>query len=187
MPTSPFHIAGISGSLRKSSFNSALLRYAQRIAPEHGLSIDVLEIGNLPLYNTDLEQTMPKDVTAMKEKVKGSDGLLIVSPEYNYSIPGALKNALDWLSRPYGQNSAASKPAAIMGGSTGMVATARMQSHLRQVLQYLNCPTLAMPEVLVPAVQEKINEQGEITDEKTKQKIAELLDAFQEWIEQLKK
>jgi chromate reductase, NAD(P)H dehydrogenase (quinone) len=125
-------------------------------------------------------------VRLFKERIRAADALLIVTPEYNYSIPGVLKNAIDWASRPYGDSAFDGKPVAIMGASVGMLGTARAQYHLRQCCVFLNMHPLNQPEVMVPAVQDKVDSQGRLTDAKTRLKIGELLEALAAWVRRLR-
>jgi chromate reductase len=178
-------VAAFTGSLRKGSYNHGLLVAAQELAPA-GMEIEILDVGLLPLYNQDLEANLPKAVADFKAKVKAADALLIATPEYNYSIPGVLKNAIDWGSRPYGDNSFEDKPAAILGASGGMTATARAQYHLRQTFVFLNVHALNRPECMVPAVQEKFDQNGKLVDQKTRDKIREVLEALVVWHDRLK-
>ena len=178
-------IIGIAGSLRKGSYNAALLRAARDLAPA-GITIVIKNIGDLPLFNQDDEKNPPPSVRELKEAVKAADGLLIATPEYNYSVPGVLKNALDWVSRPYGDNSADDKPVAIMGASVSMTGTARAQYHLRQMFVFLNGHVLNMPEVMVPAASDKFDQDGNLTDEKTRDKVKQMLEAFVPWIKRLR-
>lgn len=171
------HILGISGSLRKASYNTALLRYALSQLPE-GVTHEVADIGSLPLMNQDLEVDMPAPVTAFKKALERADAVLITSPEYNYSVPGVLKNAIDWASRPYGQTSWKGKVVAIMGASSGGFGTVRMQPELRYILASQPTHTLYHPEVQISKAQEKINMEGEVTDEETRKKIQELVDTL---------
>jgi len=179
-------VVAFTGSLRKGSFNHALLVAARELAPK-GVEVEILDVGTLPLFNQDLEMNLPNAVVDFKSKVKAADALLIATPEYNYSIPGVLKNAIDWGSRPYGDNSFEDKPAAIMGTSGGMTATARAQYHLRQTFVFLNVHALNRPEVMVPTAQDKFDQNGKLTDEKTRLKIREMLDALVVWVSRLKK
>lgn len=183
---SALKIVGLCGSLRAGSFNKALLRAAAELVPE-GVELEILEIGDLPLFNQDFENSLPPHVQEFKNKIKAADAVLFVTPEYNYSIPGVLKNAIDWASRPYGNNSFDNKPGAIMGGSMGNVASARAQYHLRQTFVFLNIHAINRPEVLVPAIQEKVDANGVVTDRHTRDKIKELLEALVSFTEQLKK
>jgi len=168
------HILGISGSLRQASYNTALLRYALSQLPA-GVTHEMADIGSLPLMNQDLEADMPASVQALKEALARADGVLISSPEYNYSVPGVLKNAIDWASRPRGQTSWKGKVIAIMGASNGGFGTVRMQPQLRYILASQPTHTLYHPEVQISNAQEKINAGGEVTDEETRKKIGELV------------
>ncbi|MFN8391135.1 MAG: NADPH-dependent FMN reductase [Bdellovibrionota bacterium] len=181
MAANSLNILGISGSLRKGSLNSAALRAATGLAPS-GVTFESFDISTIPLYNEDVrEQGFPSPVEALRSKVKAADGILIVTPEYNYSIPGVLKNAIDWVSRPPEQPFDG-KPVALMGASMGGFGTARAQYHLRQVFVYLNGHVMNRPEVMISVAHTKFNDQGEITDEKTKEGIRGLLTAFQDWV-----
>lgn len=177
MPT--LQVLAICGSLRAESWNRKLLRAAIKFQPE-GLAIrEFTGLGEIPLYNQDNDgPASPQPVLHLREEIANADGLLFVSPEYNYGIPGVLKNAIDWASRPGGQSALYGKPAAIMGASTGLVGTARMQLSLRQALAFNNCPCVLQPEVLVGRAQEKFDEQGNLTDEMAGKLIAQLLENF---------
>ncbi len=170
-------ILGIVGSLRKDSFNKALMNYAMSIHLKDA-EIELADISEIPIFNQDLESPVPESVKTFKSKIKNSNAILISTPEYNYSIPGGLKNAIDWASRPYGDNSFDGKIVGMMSGSGGYMGGARAQYHLRQVFVFLNMHPLNKPEVMVPMIHEKINENGILTDEKTKKKIEELLQAL---------
>ncbi len=175
-------ILGIGGTLRKGSYSKALLLEAQKLAPE-GVVIEITEIGDFPLYNPDIP--MPDNIQKFKQSIKEADAIVFSTAEYNYSVPGALKNAIDWGSRPYGDNSWEGKPAAIMSESTGIISGSRAQYHLRQMMVYLNVHILNKPEMMVPNAKEKFDEQGNLTDEHTKEKIKELLEALVKWAEKL--
>ena len=179
------NILGIAGSLRNGSYNASLLQAARDLVPA-GVEITIQGIGDLPLFNQDHEKDFPPSVQRLKEAVKAADALLIVTPEYNYSVPGVLKNALDWISRPYGQNSAEGKPVAIMGASVGMTGTARAQYHLRQMFVFLNCFAINKPEVMVPSAADKFDASGKLTDEKTKEKVQELVLELVKWTRRLR-
>jgi len=183
--TAPFTIVGIAGSLRKASYNRALLRAAEELLPE-GVTLQIAEIGELPLFDQDSEQNLPAAVVKIKEMVEQAGAVLIATPEYNYSVPGVLKNAIDWLSRPYGKNSLDDKPVAIMGASVGMLGSARAQYHLRQMFVFLNGHVLNRPEVMVPTAQEKFDATGKLTDAKTREKVQEILAALVAWAQRLK-
>lgn len=178
-------ILGIAGSLRKGSYNAAILRAAQDLVPENAELRIFEELGDIPLFNQDYEQTPPKAVERLKEEIRASDAILFSTPEYNYSIPGVLKNAIDWASRPYGQSAWEGKPVAIMSASGGMLGGARAQYQLRQVFVFLNMFPLNKPEVIIPNVDKKLSERGELTDAHTMEKISELLQALVDWTIQL--
>ena len=178
-------IFGFAGSLRKGSYNRALLRAAVEMVPQ-GASLDTFDLAPIPPFNQDLEGQPPEVVKTFKQKIRGADAILIATPEYNYSIPGVLKNAIDWASRPYGDNAFDGKPVAIMGASIGMTGTARAQYHLRQSFVWLNMFPVNQPEVMVPYAPKSITEQGEVTDQMTKDKIRELLAALCAWTRRLR-
>ncbi len=178
-------ILGFAGSLRKDSYNRALLRAAQKLAPA-GTEVEIVDIGDFPLYNEDIEKTLPPMVAAFKDKIVQADAVLMVTPEYNYSISGVLKNALDWASRPYGSNSFDGKAVAIMGVTSGTIGTARAQYHLRQICVFLNAYVLNKPEIMVSSASDKFRD-GELVDEKTRQKVHEQLVALTAWAKQLRK
>lgn len=171
-------VLGISGSLRKGSFNSMALRAAQKLAPA-GMEISMADISQIPMYNDDVRAAgEPAAVTALKTQVRAADAVLIVTPEYNFSIPGVLKNTLDWLSRPP-EPPFDGKTVAIMGASPGPVGTARVQYHMRQVMVFMNAFVVNKPEVFISNCASKFNEQGELTDETTAKFIGELLVSLQ--------
>ncbi len=168
------NILGISGSLRKGSYNTMALRAAQKLAPE-GMSISIADISQIPMYNDDVRaEGEPEAVRALKAQLRAADAILLVTPEYNFSIPGVLKNTLDWMSRPP-EPPFDGKPVAIMGASPGPVGTARVQYHLRQVLVFMNTFTLNKPEVFISHAATKFNAAGELTDEATAKFISEML------------
>jgi len=179
-------ILAFGGSLRKGSYNKALLRAALEMAPGDA-QVEAFDIAEIPPFNQDLEKNPSPVVKEFKAKVKAADAVLIVTPEYNYSIPGFLKNAIDSASRPYGDNAFDGKPVAFMGASIGMLGTARAQYHLRQACVWLNMYPLNSPEVMVPFAQEKVDESGKLTDGKTREKIKELLEALVTWARKFKK
>src|SRR6202166_3591849 len=133
----PVHILGMAGSLRRASYNRAALRAASTLVPE-GATLESIDLDGIPAFNQDEEQNPPATVVTLRKRVREADAILIVTPEYNYSIPGILKNAIDWASRPHGDSAWSGKPAAIMGASLGAIGTARAQQHLRQILVTLN-------------------------------------------------
>lgn len=181
------NVVGISGSLRSGSYNTAALRACAQLTPP-GMSIEIAEIGALPIYNGDFDgEKTPQVVREFKEKIRVADAVLIVSPEYNYSIPGGLKNAIDWASRSAtGPNVFAQKPVAIMGASPGMLGTARMQYHLRQVFVFLDSWVLNKPEVMISKAHEKFDAQGLLTDEGTRKVMKAQLEALAALVERLK-
>lgn len=181
------HIVGLSGSLREKSYNTSLLRAAQRYGAEYGIKIEAVDIGSLPLFNQDDEHNAPAGVVALKEKIEKADGVLFVTPEYNYSISGVLKNAIDWATRPYGKNSLGGKPAGIMSVSTGFLGGARAQYHLRQILVGPNMYVMNHPEVMVSMAKGKFSEEGELIDLETQKKVKEFLAAFAAWVKIFKK
>ena len=178
-------ILGFAGSLRKDSYNRSLLRAALELVPEEA-EIEIFDLEGIPLFNQDLENQPPKKLTEFKTRIRAADAVLIATPEYNYSIPGVLKNAIDCASRPYGDNAFDHKPVAIMGASIGFAGTARAQYHLRQCFVFLTCFALNQPEVMVPFVQDKIDPEGKLTDPKTRENIRELLTSLVEWTRRLK-
>jgi chromate reductase len=178
-------ILGFAGSLRKGSFNKMLLRAAVEVAPDE-VELEVFDLEGIPPFNQDLESAPHEKVKAFKEKVKAADGILIVTPEYNYSVPGVLKNALDAASRPYGTSPFEGKPVAIMGASIGMLGTARAQYHLRQTMVFFNAFPLNRPEIMVPFVEKKFDETGKLIDEMTREKVKELLVELVKWIKKLR-
>ncbi len=177
-------ILGFAGSLRKGSYNRSLLRAALDQVPADA-ELETFDLEGIPPFNQDLEGNPPAIVREFKARIRKADAILIVTPEYNYSTPGVLKNAIDNASRPYGDNAFDGKPAAIMGASIGMLGTARAQYHLRQSCVFLNMVPLNQPEVMVPFCADKFDAGGRLTDQKTKEKIEELLEALVGWTRKL--
>jgi chromate reductase, NAD(P)H dehydrogenase (quinone) len=178
-------IAGISGSLRQGSYNTAALKAAIALALE-GMVIEPVSIGDLPLYDEDLRQAgYPPAVEALRAALAAADAILIVTPEYNYSVPGVLKNAIDWASRPPNQPFE-DKPVAIMGASPGLLGTARAQYHLRQMLVFLNAHPINKPEVMITQCASKFDEAGNLTDEPTRDFIRKMLGSLAAWTQRLK-
>jgi len=175
------HILGFSGSLREKSYNTAALRIAQEMMPE-GTEMEIISLSTLPLYNQDLEGDEPVSVRTFKAKIHEADGLFIVTPEYNYSFPGVLKNAIDWASRPTGRSVMTGKPTAIMGVG-GRFGTVRAQLALRQVLLYLDVPVLTKPEIYIMNAWEKFDDEGHLLDEKSREQIQTLVDALVRHVE----
>lgn len=181
-----FQILGISGSLRKSSLNTALLRAARELVPD-GTSLEIFDLAPIPMYNDDVRaQGFPAPVAALRKAIMEADALLIVSPEYNYSVPGPPKNAIDWASRPPDQPFEG-KPIAIIGASPGNLGTSRMQYHLRQVFIYLNGMILNRPEVMVSGAHTKLDSEGRLTDAATAEAIRRQLQALIDWARLLKR
>jgi len=178
-------ILGFAGSLRKGSYNKALLRAAAEAVPQ-GAELEIFDLEGMPFFNQDTEHEPHQKRDEFKERIRAADAILIVTPEYNYSIPGVLKNAIDCASRPPGDNAFEGKPVAIMGASTGMLGTGRAQYHLRQCFVFLNMFPLNRPEVIVTFAMEKVDQDGRIRDEKTRAKIKELLEALIAWTRRLK-
>ncbi len=173
-------ILGFAGSLRKDSYNKSLLKAALELVPE-GVELEIFDLEGIPPFNQDLENQPVEKVKEFKTKIRDADAILIATPEFNYSIPGVLKNAIDSASRPYGDNAFEHKPVAIMGASVGMIGTARAQYHLRQCFVFLNCFALNEPEVMVSFAQEKIDKEGKVTDQKARELIRELLESLVAW------
>jgi chromate reductase len=170
-------ILGFAGSLRKGSYNKALLRAAAELLPQEA-TLEIFDLEGIPPFNQELEARMPEKVKEFKAKIRAADAILIATPEHNYSVPGVLKNAIDWASRPYGDNSFEGKPAAIMSASTGMLGGARAQYHLRQIFVFLDMHPINKPEVFVNFAGQKIDEQGILTDETARKIIKQLLDSL---------
>jgi chromate reductase len=178
-------ILGLSGSLRKGSFNTALLRAAIELAPP-GMTIEEHSLAAIPMYDDDLRQAgYPAPVQALRQAVAAADALLFVTPEYNYSIPGMLKNAIDWVSRPPAQPFAG-KPAAIMSTTGGMLGGARAHYHLRQICVFVDIYPLNKPEVIVPHALQKFDADLRLSDEPTRKLVAAQLEALAEWTLRLK-
>lgn len=176
-------IAVVVGSLRKDSFNKKLAQALAKLAAGK-LDFQFVEIGDLPLFNQDLEANVPASVTKFKSEIESADGVLFVTPEYNRSIPAALKNALDWGSRPYGKSSWSGKPAAIGGTSQGGIATAVAQSHLKSVVGgYLAMPMLGQPELYFQWKDGLIADDGSVTNEDTKKFLQGFVDKFADWVQ----
>jgi chromate reductase len=181
----PIKVAAFCGSLRKASFNRMLLKQAIKLAPDC-MSFEEVEIAGLPLYNTDLHQAgFPAAAQQAIDRVASADALLFVTPEYNYSIPAPLKNAIDWISRAPNQPFAG-KPATMMGASMGLLGTVRAQSHLRLSMVFLNMYPLNRPEVMIAQAQNKFDAAGHLTDEAAKGLIRDLLAAFAAWTRKLR-
>jgi chromate reductase, NAD(P)H dehydrogenase (quinone) len=184
--TDTLNVLGISGSLRKKSFNTALLMEAKRLAPP-GMTIEIASIRDIPHYDGDVEdEGFPQAVLDFREKFARADALLVATPEYNFSIPGVLKNVFDWLSRPPTQTVTNGKPVAIMGAG-GRLGSARAQYHLRQVCGCLSMVPLARPEIFVINTWEKFTPDGRINDPAIEKQIGDMLIALADWTRVLKR
>lgn len=174
-------VAVLVGSLRRESFNLKLAKALSKLMADQADTVFV-EIGNLPLFSQDLEGDVPAAVTKMKEQIAGANGVLIITPEYNRSVPGVLKNAIDWASRPYGKNSFAGKPVAIGGTSPGAIGSACAQQHLRSILAYLDTIQLGTPELYLQFKDGMIDADGKIASEDTTKFLKKYTDQFIAWI-----
>ncbi len=180
-----FKILGFAGSLRKGSYSRMVLNAAQRLAPE-GTELEVFDLEGIPMFNQDRESEPNARVSGLKEKIARADAVLIVTPEYNYSVPGVLKNAIDVASRPYGTNVFEGKPLAIISNSPGQLGGSRANYHLHQVFIYLGSYMMNKPEMIIGNVDKKFDDDGNLTDEHTRQKLVELLIALRAWAEKVK-
>jgi chromate reductase len=181
-PDGTLRVIGVAGSLRAGSYNRALLRAAQEMAPAV-LRIEVADLVDLPMFNADVDaRGTPAAVTELRILIRDANGLLLVTPEYNHGVPGVLKNAIDWLSQPLRGNVLEGKPTAIMGASTGLAGTARAQTQLRQSFVLTNTPVMLQPEVLVGRAQERFDPGGQLTDEPTRRFLGLFLDQFAAWL-----
>jgi chromate reductase, NAD(P)H dehydrogenase (quinone) len=178
----------VCGSLREASYNRMLANAAVEVAPR-ALSFVHADIGEIPPYNQDADPTYnkalseadsPASVRRLREEMTCAAGILFVSPEYNYSIPGVLKNAIDWVSR--GESPLRGKPVAIMGASMGVGGTIRMQQHIRACFQFLNAPCMLQPEIIVPTAQNRFDANGKLTDENTRKFLTAFMEAFEKWV-----
>lgn len=178
-------ILGLSGSLRKGSYNSAALRAASGLLPE-GASMEIADLSEVPVYNEDVKaQGFPPAVQKLREKIAAADALFFATPEYNYSVSGVLKNAIDWASRPPNQPFD-DKPVAIMSASGGLLGGARAQYHLRQIGIFMNLRFVNRPEVMIAQAQTKFDAEGNLTDETTRGLIRDLGKALVDWTRRLK-
>lgn len=175
------NIAVIVGSLRKDSFNLKTAHALARLAPE-SLSLEIVDIANLPMFNEDLEATPPVEWVRFRERVKAADGLLFLTPEYNRSVPGVLKNAIDVGSRPYGKNSWDGKPGAIVSVSIGNISGFGANHHLRQSLVFVNVPTMAQPEAYLGGAAELFDDKGNLTNASTTEFLKGFMEAFVKWV-----
>lgn len=175
-------VVAFAGSLRAGSYNRALLRAAIETAPD-GMTIEIVDIGAIPLYDADLEEAgLPEPVAAFKSAIAAGDGLLIATPEYNHGVPGVTKNAIDWASRPPRRSPLDRMPIGVVGASPGMTGTARGQSQLRQAFGFTNSYCMPQPQILVASAHEKFDADGRLTDGATREYLAKFLTAFADWI-----
>ncbi|MCL4387800.1 NAD(P)H-dependent oxidoreductase [Candidatus Marsarchaeota archaeon] len=178
-------ILAFAGSLRKDSYNKALIKAAKELAPENA-EVEIFDLDGIPLYNQDNEPEMPEQVKLFKKKIKAADAVLIATPEYNRSIPGVLKNAIDWASRPYGDNSFDDKPVAALGATGGsIVGTSAAQIHLRQIFSFLNMHPLERPLLFIGGASEKI-ENGDVVEEELRDLIKSMMLALVAWTIRIK-
>jgi chromate reductase, NAD(P)H dehydrogenase (quinone) len=179
------NILGFAGSLRIDSYNRALLRAAGQLLPKN-TTLEVFDLSDIPPFNQDLEADMPTKVKEFKSKIREADAILISTPEYNYSVPGVLKNAIDYASRPYGDNPFDDKPVAIMSASVGMLGGARAQYHLRQMFVFLNMHPVNVPEVIATFANDKFDSEGNLLDDNTKKFLKQLLQNLSNWTRRLR-
>ena len=176
-----YDIAVIVGSLRRDSINRKLANALIKMGPAD-FSFKLLEIGDLPLYNQDDDDNQPQPVLRLKREVKASSGLIFVTPEYNRSMPGVLKNALDAASRPYGTSAWEGKPAGVLGASIGQIGSALAQQHLRNTLAYLDVPTMGQPEVFIQVKEGFFDGAGNITSPETQKFLQGWMDRYVQWV-----
>jgi chromate reductase len=181
---SAYKVGYFVGSLSSTSINRVLSKALISVAPDN-LQFTELPIGNLPLYSPDFDADYPAEPKALKEAIAASDAVLFVSPEYNRSIPGALKNAIDWASRPWGQNSFDHMPAAVIGASIGQIGTAVGQQSLRAVLSFCNARQMTAPEAYIHFRPELFSDDGQVTDESTREFLSDFMKEFQEHIQRV--
>jgi chromate reductase len=178
----PKKIAVIVGSLRKDSFNRKMANNLLKLAPDN-LKLEIVEIGDLPMYNQDLDENPPAAWSRFRETIKGYDGVLFVTPEYNRSVPAVLKNAIDVGSRPYGKSAWAKKPAAVMSVSPGAMGGFGANHHLRQSLVFLDMPAMTQPEAYIGGASKLFDEKGDLSVDGTKSFVTTFLNSFGAWVE----
>lgn len=179
------NVLAFAGSLRKGSYNKALIRTALDVAPEN-VVLEVFDLEGIPLFNQEFEANPPQRVKEFKDKIRNADAILIATPEYNYSISGVLKNAIDCASRPRADTPLEGKPVAIMSASTGRFGGARAQYHLRQTFIFLNMQPVNRPEVMLSDAPHNVDADGNVTNEQTRRLIMQLLEALAAWTIKLK-
>jgi chromate reductase, NAD(P)H dehydrogenase (quinone) len=178
---SNIRVALLIGSLRRESINRKLAKAVEKLAPPE-LAFDAIAIDSLPLYNQDFDGDYPPACARLKQQIEAADALLFVTPEYNRSIPGVLKNAIDIASRPWGTNSFAGKPGAVIGASIGATGSAMAQQHLRNMLAYLDVPLLAQPEVFIKFTDDLVDAEGRIGNEGTRKFLQGFVDRYVRWL-----
>jgi chromate reductase, NAD(P)H dehydrogenase (quinone) len=178
----PHDVAVIVGSLRKESFNRKMARAMMSMAPP-ALKLEIVEIGQLPHYNQDHESNPPKEVTELKQRIARCDAVLFVTPEYNRSVPGVLKNAIDCASRPYGKSAWDGKPCAVVSVSPGVIGGFGANHHLRQSLVFLNMPAMQQPEAYVGNATKLFDDKGNLGSDETREFVNKFLKAFAQWVE----
>jgi chromate reductase, NAD(P)H dehydrogenase (quinone) len=167
-------ILGIAGSLRKASYNKSALREAQKLCPT-GATFESFDLDGIPPFNQDEEKNLPARVVELKARIRAADAILLATPEYNYGVPGVLKNAIDWASRPHGDNAWSGKPVAIMSAALSAGGGVRAQYQLRQSFVFLNMEAVVQPEVAIGNATQRFDKQGNLTDETSKKLIAQLV------------
>lgn len=178
------HVAVLVGSIKKDSLNRKLAQAVEKLVPKH-VTFEYIDISQVPLYSEDLEVNFPVEARKLKESIEAADGVLFVTPEYNRGIPGVLKNAIDWASRPWQQSSFDHKPTAIIGASPTPNGTNQAQQQLRNIVIYLNMKLLGQPEIYFSYAAKKFNEQGELVDE-ARDELQQFATIFSEWVEKNK-
>jgi chromate reductase len=176
-----YNVAVLVGSLRKGSFNRKVALALAELAPPE-LKLEIVEIGHLPLYNQDSDESPPPAFVEFRQRIKSADALLFATPEYNRSVPGVLKNAIDIASRPYGQSAWDGKPGAVISASIGAIGGFGANHHLRQSLVFLNVPTLQQPEAYIGNADKLFDADGKLTDERTRNSLQKFIQAFAAWI-----
>lgn len=175
-------LLGFAGSLRKASYNRALLRAAREVAPDD-VSLEIHDLAGIPLFDADLEaEGDPPPVAAFKQAIRGAHGLLIATPEYNHGVPGVLKNAVDWASRPPKEAPLSGKPLGVLGASPGITGSARAQSQLRQAFVFTDSYCMPQPEILVYRAHEKFDDDGRLTDDRTREFLGKYMQALAVWV-----
>lgn len=166
-----------SGSIRKDSYNTNLLKALQEMVGDRA-KIEICEISNLPLFSQDTESSFPAEAQALKDKVEAADGVIFATPEYNRSIPGVLKNAIDWISRPWGKNSFAGKPVLVLGASVAPTSAALAQYHLKHIMLYLDAKVIGQPEFFMGSASDKFDASGKLADEGTREHLKKAFDVL---------